>query len=55
MCLEHMVNVGLAAQLQAVLSLKDVNAIVSFVKTYFSFNAHGSIFGLDVFTNLGDE
>ena len=55
MCLEHAINVGLAAQLGVVLSLKDVNTIASLVKTSFGFNAHGSTFSLDVFTYLGDE
>ena len=55
MCLEHTINAGLAAQLDAVLSLKDVNAIVLLTQTSFSFNAHDSIFSLDVFMDLGDE
>ena len=48
MCLEHTINVGLPAQLDAVLSLEDVNAIVLLVETSFSFNPHGSTFSLDV-------
>ena len=42
----------MARGLAAVSGLKNVNAIVSLVKTSFSFNAHGSTFGLDVFTDL---
>ena len=55
MCLEHAINAGLSAQLDVISSLKDVNAIVLLVETSFGFNAHGSIFCLDVFTDLGDE
>ena len=54
MCLEHAINVGLAAQLDIVSSLKVVNTIALLVETSFGFNAHGSIFSLDVFTDLGD-
>ena len=52
MCLEDTINVGLAAQLDIISSLEDVNTVVSLVKTTFSFNAHSSIFGLDVFADL---
>ena len=55
MRLEHMIDVGLAAQLDIFSSLKDVNTIVLLVETSFGFNAHGSIFGLDIFADLGDE
>ena len=55
MCLEHAINVGLAAQLDIVSSLKVVNTIALLVETSFGFNAHGSIFSLDVFSDLGDE
>ena len=55
MCLEHTINVGLAAQLDIISSLEDVNTVVLLVETIFSFNAHSSIFGLDVFMDLGDE
>ena len=55
MCLEHTIDVGLAAQLDIVLSLEDVNAIALLVETSFSFNAHGSMFCLDMCMDLGDE
>ena len=55
MCLEFSVNVGLAAQLDKILSLKNVDTIASLVETSFSFNAHGSTFSLDMCMDLGDE
>ena len=48
-------SVGLAAQLDVISSLEDVNTVVSLVETTFSFNTHSSVFGLDVLTDLGDE
>ena len=55
MCLEHGINGGLTAQLDTVSSLKDVNTIALLVWTSFGFNAHSSIFSLDMFMDLGDE
>ena len=55
MCLEHVINVGVAAQLDVILSLKDVNTVALLVKTSFSFNAHGSMFGLDALIDLCNE
>ena len=55
MCLEHTINVGLAAQLDVISSLEDVNTIVLLVETTFGFNTHSSVFGLDMLADLGDE
>ena len=55
MCLEHASNPGLTAQEHAILCLKDVDTVVLFVKTSFGFKSPGSMFGLDVLTDLGDE
>ena len=49
------INARLATQLDVILSLKDVNVIALLVKTSFDFNAHGSMFGLDMLTDLCDE
>ena len=54
-CLEHAINVGLAAQLDVISSLEDVNAVVLLVETTFGFNTHSSAFGLDMLADLGDE
>ena len=48
-----MIDAGLAAQLDTILNLKDVNVIVSLAETSFGFNAHGGTFGLDACTDLG--
>ena len=55
MCLEHAINERLAAQLNAMLGLEDVNTIALLVDTSFSFNAHGSMFSSDMPVDLGDE
>ena len=55
MHLEHVVDVGLAAQLHSVSSLEDVSAIALLVKTTFSFNALVGTFSLDTFVDLGEE
>ena len=55
MCLKHTINVGLAAQLDVISSLEDVNTIVSLVETTVGFNTHSSVFGLDMLADLGDE
>ena len=55
MCLEHTIDVGLAAQLDVISSLEDVNTMVSLVETTFGFNTHSSVFGLDMLADLGDE
>ena len=52
MCMEHAIDVGIAAQLDTNPSLKDVNAIALLVETSISFNAHGSTFSLNMLTDL---
>ena len=55
MGLEHTVDVRLRADLDVILGLENVNAVVSLVDATGGFYTHGGVFGFDMAAQFGDE